>query len=61
MALEKTLSIIKPDGVSSNLIGKINAKIESVGLKIVAMKMAHLTREDAEKFKLKILNTDDIT
>jgi len=50
MALEKTLSIIKPDGVASNLIGKINAKIESVGLKIVAMKMAHLTREDAEKF-----------
>ena len=50
MALEKTLSIIKPDGVASDLIGKINAKIESVGLKIVAMKMAHLTREDAEKF-----------
>ncbi len=50
MILERTLSIIKPDGVANNLIGKINSKLESCGLKIVAMKMTQLTRAEAEGF-----------
>ena len=50
MILERTLSIIKPDAVGKNLIGKINAKIEGTGLKIVAMKMVQLTRNEAEGF-----------
>lgn len=50
MILEKTLSIIKPDGVANNLIGKINSKLENSGLKIVAMKMTLLTRAEAEGF-----------
>lgn len=48
--LERTLSIIKPDGVANNLIGKINTKLESHGMKIVAMKMTQLTRSQAEGF-----------
>jgi nucleoside-diphosphate kinase len=47
---EKTLSIIKPDAVSSNIIGKVAAKLEGAGLKIVAMKMVHLTKAEAEGF-----------
>lgn len=50
MTLEKTLSIIKPDAVERNLIGKINAKIEEAGLKIIAMRMMHLTKAEAEGF-----------
>ncbi|GAB4233932.1 MAG: nucleoside-diphosphate kinase [Chlamydiales bacterium] len=50
MALEHTLSIIKPDAVGKNLIGKIIERLESAGLKIVAAKMKHLTREEAEGF-----------
>jgi nucleoside-diphosphate kinase len=50
MTLERTLSIIKPDGVAHNLIGKINSKLEGCGLKIVAMKMTRLTRAEAEGF-----------
>lgn len=47
---QNTLSIIKPDAVERNLTGKINAMFESNGLKIVAQKMIHLSREDAAKF-----------
>ena len=47
---ERTLSILKPDAVSKNLIGEINLRFERGGLCIVAMKMLHLTRRQAEKF-----------
>jgi nucleoside-diphosphate kinase len=50
MAAERTLSIIKPDAVSKNVIGEIYARFEKAGLKIVAARMAHLSRKDAEGF-----------
>lgn len=50
MALEKTLSIIKPDAVAKQVIGEIYMRFERAGLRIVAAKMAHLTREQAEGF-----------
>ena len=50
MALERTFSIIKPDAVSKNLIGKIYSRFEENGLKIVASKMLHLSREQVEGF-----------
>ena len=50
MALERTLSIIKPDGVAKNLIGEVYARFEKAGLKVVAAKMKHLTRAEAEAF-----------
>ena len=50
MAVERTLSIIQPDAVAKNVIGKIYSRFESNGLKIVAAKMKHLTREEAEGF-----------
>ncbi len=50
MAIEKTLSIIKPDAVKKNLIGKIYSRFEDSGLKIVAAKMLSLSKEDAEQF-----------
>ena len=50
MAVERTLSIIKPDAVAKNVIGEIYARFEKAGLKIVAAKMAHLSRNDAEGF-----------
>ena len=50
MAVERTLSIIKPDAVAKNVIGKIYSRFESNGLKSVAAKMKHLTREEAEGF-----------
>jgi nucleoside-diphosphate kinase len=50
MSKERTLSIIKPDAVAKNIIGKIEEKFETAGLRIVAMKMIHLTQEQAEKF-----------
>jgi nucleoside-diphosphate kinase len=50
MAVERTLSIIKPDAVAKNVIGEIYARFEKAGLKIVAAKMAHLSRTDAEGF-----------
>lgn len=50
MAIERTLSIIKPDAVGKNLIGKIYARFEEQGLRIVAAKMLHLSREQAEAF-----------
>ncbi len=50
MAIERTLSIIKPDATRRNLTGKINAKFEEGGLRIVAQKRIRLTREQAGKF-----------
>lgn len=50
MAVEKTLSIIKPDGVAQNVIGQIYSRFENAGLKIVAARMVQLTKEDAEGF-----------
>ena len=50
MALERTLSIIKPDAVAKNVIGQIYARFEAAGLKIVAARMAHLSRAEAEAF-----------
>jgi nucleoside diphosphate kinase len=50
MAIERTLSIIKPDAVAKNVIGQIYARFESAGLKIVAARMAHLSRAEAEAF-----------
>ena len=50
MALERTLSIIKPDATRRNLTGKINARFEDAGLRIIAQKRLHLTREQAEGF-----------
>ena len=48
--MEKTLSIIKPDAISKNVIGKIVQRFEDADLKIVAMKMIHLSDEDAKGF-----------
>jgi nucleoside-diphosphate kinase len=50
MAIERTLSIIKPDATRRNLTGKINAKFEEAGLRIVAQKRVHLTLAQAGKF-----------
>ncbi|MCG1046933.1 MULTISPECIES: nucleoside-diphosphate kinase [Mycetohabitans] len=50
MAIERTLSIIKPDAVAKNVIGQIYSRFEHAGLKIIAARMVHLSRADAEKF-----------
>ena len=50
MAIERTLSIIKPDAVAKNVIGQIYARFEAAGLKVVAAKLAHLSRGEAEAF-----------
>lgn len=50
MAIERTLSIIKPDAVAKNVIGKIYQRFEDAGLKIVAARMLHLSRAEAEGF-----------
>ena len=50
MALERTLSIIKPDAVAKNLIGKIYSRFETNGLKVIAARMLHLSRTEAEGF-----------
>lgn len=50
MALERTLSIVKPDGVSRNLIGDVYHRFERAGLRIVAARMLHLTQREAEGF-----------
>ena len=50
MAVERTLSIIKPDAVAKNVIGKIYSRFETNGLKIIAARMIHLSRQDAEGF-----------
>ncbi len=50
MAVHRTFSIIKPDAVAKNVIGKIISRFESNGLKVVASKMKHLSRQEAEGF-----------
>ena len=50
MALERTLSIIKPDAVAKNVIGEIYTRFEKAGLKVVAAKMKHLSQREAEGF-----------
>jgi nucleoside-diphosphate kinase len=50
MGLERTFSIIKPDATRRNLTGKINAKFEGAGLRVVAQKRIHMTKEQAGKF-----------
>ena len=50
MALERTLSIVKPDAVAKNVIGEIYSRFEKAGLKIIAAKMKHLSRSEAEGF-----------
>ena len=50
MALERTLSIVKPDGVRANLIGEVYRRFESAGLAIVAARMLHLSQREAEAF-----------
>jgi len=50
MAIERTLSIIKPDAVAKDVIGAIYSRFEKVGLRVVAAKMLHLSREQAEGF-----------
>ncbi|MEE8123989.1 MAG: nucleoside-diphosphate kinase, partial [Alphaproteobacteria bacterium] len=50
MAIERTLSILKPDVTQRNLTGRINARFEEAGLSIVAQKRMRLTREEAERF-----------
>ncbi len=50
MAIERTFSIIKPDAVGRNLIGRIYQRFEDAGLRIVAARMEHLTREQAQEF-----------
>ena len=50
MSIEQTLSIIKPDAVSKNVIGEIYSRFEKAGLKIIKAQMIHLTKEEAEGF-----------
>jgi len=50
MAIERTLSIIKPDAVAKNVIGQIVARFEQAGLKVVAARLMQLSRSDAERF-----------
>ena len=50
MAVQRTLSIIKPDAVAKNIIGKIYSRFETNGLKVIASRMVHLSRQEAEGF-----------
>ncbi len=50
MAIERTFSIVKPDAVAKNVIGKIYSRFEDAGLNVVASKMLHLSQEKAEGF-----------
>ncbi len=50
MAVERTLSIVKPDAVAKNIVGKIYSRFEGAGLKIVASRMMHLSQREAEGF-----------
>jgi nucleoside-diphosphate kinase len=50
VSIERTLSIVKPDAVAKNVIGEIYRRFEKAGLKIVAAKMKHLSRAEAERF-----------
>jgi len=52
VAIERTFSIVKPDAVASNQIGRIYQRFEDAGLKIVASRMLHMTRQQAEEFYL---------
>ena len=50
MAVQRTFSIIKPDAVAKNVIGQIYSRFENAGLKVVAARMVHLSRQEAEGF-----------
>ena len=50
MALERTLSIVKPDAVAKNVVGQIYSRFEQAGLKVVAARMKHLSKQEAEGF-----------
>jgi len=50
VSIERTLSIIKPDGVAKDVIGEIYTRFEQAGLKVIAARMKHLTRAEAEEF-----------
>lgn len=50
MSVERTLSIVKPEAVANNIIGEIYSRFEKAGLRIIAAKMLHLAREQAEQF-----------
>jgi nucleoside-diphosphate kinase len=50
MAIQRTFSIIKPDAVAKNVIGQIVGRFEAAGLKVIASKMRHLSRQEAEGF-----------
>ncbi|MGH9490321.1 MAG: nucleoside-diphosphate kinase, partial [Terriglobales bacterium] len=50
MAIERTLTIVKPDGVAAQLTGAVLARLEKAGLKIIALRRLHLTRAQAEAF-----------
>ncbi len=50
MAIERTLSIVKPDGVGRNLIGEVYRRFEAVGLRVIAARMLHLSQTEAEGF-----------
>ena len=50
MPIERTLSIVKPDGVSRNLIGEVYRRFEQAGLRVVAARMTHLSQAEAEGF-----------
>ena len=50
MSVEQTLSIIKPDGIQKNLIGEIVSRFENAGLEVVAARMMHLSKEQAQEF-----------
>jgi nucleoside-diphosphate kinase len=50
MAIERTLSIIKPDGVAKNIIGKIYSRFEKAGPSVIAAKMLHLSKQQAGEF-----------
>lgn len=50
MAIERTLSIIKPDAVAKNVIGQIVSRFEGAGLKVIAGRLQHLSRDEAERF-----------
>src|ERR1044071_1948439 len=50
MALERTFSIVKPDGVARNLIGQVLSRFEKAGLRVVAARMQHLSQREAEAF-----------
>ena len=50
MTIERTFSIVKPDGVAKNLIGEVYRRFENSGLRVIASRMLHLTREQAEGF-----------